>query len=162
MGTRRRGRECALQLLFQLEAGTEREAPSEPDAIKRGPVLGAMPHTAVDDALDRFFDNFDAPERVHEHCERLVRGVMSRIDDVNALITKHSEKWRIERMALVDRNVLRIAAFELLVDADTPVKVVIDEAVEIAQRYGAEGSAAFVNGLLDAMARDVRASGEPA
>jgi len=156
-GARRRGRECALQILFQLEAGLERQVPSDPDAIKVGPVLGPLADKRVSEALDFFFDNFDAPDRVHTHAEHLVRGVMNRIDDVNALVAKHSEKWRLDRIALVDRNVRRLGACELMDEPSTPINVIIDEGVEIAQRFGSEGSGAFVNGILDAIAHDVRA-----
>ena len=76
-------------------------------------------------------------------------GVAAHQEELDALIARYSEHWRLERMALVDRNLLRLATFELLYRDDIPAKVVINEAVELAKRYGTEESGAFVNGLLD-------------
>lgn len=87
------------------------------------------------------------------YAESLVRGVRGRIEELDALIKTASRNWRIERMTRVDRNVMRLAAFELL--QDVPAAVVLDEAVELAKRYGTEDSSSFVNGVLDRLAADL-------
>jgi transcription antitermination protein NusB len=79
----------------------------------------------------------------------LVEGVASHLEELDALIVRYSEHWRLERMVAVDRNLLRLAAYELLYQSGIPPKVVINEAVELAKRYGTEVSGAFVNGILD-------------
>ncbi len=107
----------------------------------------------VEEAIARFFENFDADARARERAESLVRGVLEHRARIDEVIAAHSPRWRIERMALVDRNVLRLCVHELLFDEETPPAVVIDEGVEIAKRFGAEQSAAFVNGVLDSAAR---------
>jgi N utilization substance protein B len=79
----------------------------------------------------------------------LVRGVISHLPEIDAQVAQQAEHWRLERMAAVDRNILRLALYELMFTPDTPPAVVIDEAVELAKRYGSEHSGPFVNGLLD-------------
>lgn len=114
-------------------------------------LTGASPS----DVFAEFWSGTDAGEEVRERAEALVRGVeheRQRLDSVVAAATEH---WRIERMAVVDRNVLRMAVFEMLDDPDVPRVVAIDEAIEIARKYGSEESAAFINGILDAVLRRV-------
>lgn len=82
-------------------------------------------------------------------CTRLVNGVSEKIDILDEIIARHSEKWKVERMLSVDRNVLRLAAYELLFCEDIPDKVAIDEAIELAKTYGADTSGSFVNSILD-------------
>lgn len=127
MGTRRRGRELALQMLYQYElAGTP------PDAV-----------AASWEELEQ------APAAAREFAMRLVRGVVDNLDKIDGNIAAQADNWRLDRMAAVDRNVLRLALYELLFERDTPAAVVIDEAVEIAKRFGSEKSGQFVNGVLD-------------
>ena len=83
------------------------------------------------------------------YLRELVAGVASHQEELDALIVRFSEHWRLERMTVVDRNLLRLAAYELLYQAKVPPKVVINEAVEMAKRYGSEDSGAFINGILD-------------
>ena len=135
MGVKRQARECALQILYPLDMPSKETAP------------------APDDAIARFFENFDAEPRARERCEIIVKSVLANRARIDEVIAAHSPRWRIDRMALVDRNVLRLCVHELLFDAETPAAVVIDEGVEIAKRFGAEQSAAFVNGVLDSAAR---------
>lgn len=158
MGARRRSRECALQVLYILETSPDDEGRVEPEGDVPREVRLLQPADAerAPEAMERFFENFDAPEKTRESTERLVNGVMERIADIDALITEHSPKWRLDRMARVDRNVLRVSLFELLGDESLDAKIVIDEGVEIAKRFGAGSSASFVNGVLDALARKVR------
>jgi transcription antitermination protein NusB len=148
MGVRRRGRESALQLLFQIDA-----------------IAG----TDVDDAIRLFRSCFqespDAPPGTeesrlesHRFCEELVHGVHQHLDKIDEWIRRCSQNWRIERMARVDRNILRMATFELLYETDVPKSVIIDEAIEIAKRFGSADSAAFVNGIVDRIANQIRTS----
>jgi N utilization substance protein B len=99
--------------------------------------------------------HFDLHERARAFAEEIVRGVDAHRAALDARIAAHARNWRVERMPAVDRNVLRIATWELMC-TDTPESVVIDEAVDIARDFGSERSPAFVNGVLDAIARDVR------
>ena len=115
----------------------------------------------------------DTPAQVFEHfwegqieadastrafAERLVNGVVRERPRLDRAIAEQARNWRLERMAVVDRNVLRVAVWELLFDPETPPPVVIDEAVEVARRFGSEQSASFINGVLDAI---LRAHGAP-
>ncbi len=138
MGVRRQARECALQIVFQLDTWP---SPKADDA---------------DDAVARFFENFDAPdEKAKALATTMARGVTEKRPGLDELVQKHSPRWKIARMAMVDRNILRLAAWELMTDLETDAAVVIDEAVEIAKRYGAEQSGAFVNGILDGVGREL-------
>jgi N utilization substance protein B len=138
MGIRRQARECALQIVFQLDTWP---SPKIDDA---------------DDATARFFENFDAPdEKARKLASTMARGVTEKRAWLDELLQKHSTRWKVSRMAMVDRNILRVAAWELSTDVETDAAVVIDEAVEIAKRYGAEQSGSFVNGILDGVAREL-------
>jgi N utilization substance protein B len=86
----------------------------------------------------------------------LVEGVVRRLEEVDEMIRKASLNWRIDRMATVDRNILRLATFELMEVTDTPMKVVLNEAIELSKRYGSEDSSAFVNGVLDKIGSTLR------
>ena len=136
MGVRRQARECALQILYHLDGAAE-----------------AAP--LVDDAVERFFANFDAPERARALTHEIVRGVVKHRPEVDEIISKNSPRWKLERMAMVDRNVLRLCIHELMFEPSTPARVVIDEGIEIARRFGGDQSPAFVNGVLDAAARQL-------
>ena len=141
-GGRHRGREVALQVLYAID-------------------LAAGEDSALDDPKDQIFDriaeNFAVPTPVVAFARELVAGVVDRIDELDGILGMHARNWRVSRMATVDRNVLRLAIYELR-DTDTPVAVVIDEAVDLARRFGGEPSSAFVNGVLDAVARELRAA----
>lgn len=139
---RRRGRESALQVLYQMDRGSE--------------LSDWNPESALAD----FFANFDHPERVQDFVRNLVSGVVGKRAEIDARIEATSTKWRLERMSLIDRNMLRLGAYELLYCKDTPRGVVINEAVEISRRFGAESSPAFVNGILDEVARMAAQNGE--
>ena len=135
MGRRRRAREFALQVLFQLD------------------LTGGDP----DEVLQQFWSRQAAEPDVREFAERLVHGVVDGRAQIDARIVEAAEHWRIERMGVVDRNVLRIAVYELASEDGTPPAVVIDESIEIAKRFGGAGSGGFINGVLDS----IRASGHP-
>jgi N utilization substance protein B len=135
MGARHSGREAALQMLFQLEAS------------------GAGP----DEVLALFWRSFDAdadPEG-RPYAEEVVRGVADKRDDLDKIISAASANWRLERMTRVDRNVLRLGAWELVHRLDVPAAVTLDEAVELAKSFGTEDSGAFVNGVLNRIAETV-------
>jgi N utilization substance protein B len=101
----------------------------------------------------------DAPPEARDFAVALVRGVVARLAELDAQIGVRADHWRLERMATVDRNILRLALFELRFAPDTPAAVVIDEAVEIAKRFGSERSSQFVNGVLDGLLHDAGSSG---
>lgn len=153
MGVRRKARESGLQLLYHLEAHVQsvndRENPP-------GTLKGA--EACVEHVIDVFFENFKAPEKIRSYAETLVRGVANHHDDLDEAIKSCSPNWRLERMTMVDRSVLRMAAFELAHESEVPTRVIIDEAVEIAKRYGSEKSSAFVNGVVDALATKSRSA----
>ncbi len=139
MGQRRKARESALQILYQLEF----------DDI--GPR----------DAVDSFWKKKKAPAETREYCRWLVEGIISHQDDIDEAIQSISAHWRIARMALVDRNILRLAAFELLHGISIAPAIVINEAIEIAKKYSGPESATFVNGILDALRKKIQAGAKP-
>ena len=130
MGMRRRGRELAVQALYQIEL--------RGDASVEGLVL--------------FWEHSDASVRAKEFAAALVAGVREQRQRIDELITAASEHWRFERLSPVDLNVLRVATYELLQSPATPTSVVLDEAIEIARRFGTAESPTFVNGVLDQIA----------
>jgi transcription antitermination protein NusB len=140
VGTRRQARECALQILYQLDGRDQQD--------------GAWETVRVEEATTRFFLHFEAPEKARAMAVDLVKGVAAHKAAVDEKLRKHSPRWKLERMALVDRNVLRIGAYEILFKKDVPTNVAIDEAVEVAKRFGTDTSAAFVNGVLDGVAKE--------
>jgi N utilization substance protein B len=126
MGTRREGRELALQVLYQLD------------------VTGEEP--------DLFWTHFDGREEAKAFAHELVDGVRRERERIDVLIGETTEHWRLPRLSRVDLNLLRLATFELLARPEIPTAVTINEAVEIGRRFGSEDSAAFVNGVLDHIA----------
>jgi len=136
--SRRRSRQRALQILFLWD-------------VSRQPV---------DDAMAAYFETIYSEEsRVRpqrdQFLELLVRGAIEHVEEIDRHISRHAEHWRIERMPTVDRNILRLAVHEMMA-FDTPVPVVIDEALELARRFSNEESVQFVNGVLDAVHRDLK------
>ena len=134
MGRRRQARELALQLLYQLDVR------GEPDP---GPVI------------DAFWQREPADDDVRAFADALVRGVKANQAKIDELIGRFAEHWELERMAVVDRNVLRAGIWELLWGVDVPPKVAINEALEIARRFSTEESTGFINGLLDRVRREL-------
>jgi len=139
-GPRRMAREAALQVLFAADLSS-----------------GVVDVEAVRAAFENVSAEFELPKRARERALELCLGVVHHLKDIDLAIARASEHWKIERLAAVERNVLRIAAFELLFEPTTPAEVVIDEAVEVARRFASERSPAFVNGVLDVVARNARA-----
>jgi len=124
---RRKSREFALQVLYQLDI-------TKQDVIK---------------TLAQFQDHFSGNEERDDFMERLVLGVLEHCQEIDRLIEKYSENWRLVRMNIVDRTILRMAIFELLYCEEIPPKVTLNEAIELGKRYGSEDSGSFINGILD-------------
>jgi N utilization substance protein B len=139
MGKRRKAREGALQILYQLE----------------------FDDSSVDHAIDRFWEKKKAPEETKEYSRWLVQGILSRQNEIDVAIQAISEHWRIARMAMVDRNILSLAAFELLFAESVAPAVIINEAIEIAKRFSGPEAAVFVNGILDALRKKIQAEKKP-
>lgn len=162
-GGRHRAREVALQVLYAIDLGSEPSLrPDESEAEdEEGTESGAWeerdPVGSCGRAFDRIVEHFDVPASAADFARELASAVAARRDEIDALIGLHARNWRVSRMAAVDRNVLRLAVHELQ-RTPTPVAVVIDEAVDLARRFGSDSSPAFVNGVLDAVAREVRAA----
>jgi N utilization substance protein B len=136
MRERTKARETALQALYQMDL-------SEGD---------------IDESLTSFMQGLGVGHAVKEYAELLVRGVFSRSEEVDGLIKEFSEHWTMDRMVAVDRNILRIAVYELVFCPDVPHLAIIDEAVELAKKFGTEDSGAFINGILDSVAKATRLS----
>jgi N utilization substance protein B len=144
MPSRRKSRQRALQILFQW------------DARRQASVEGINVNTAIDAYYNTLYEE-EKPGR-EPFVDQLVAGVIENLPEVDAKITRHAENWRIERMPSVDRNILRLAAYEMT-HIGTPAAVVIDEALELARRFSNEESVQFVNGVLDAIHRETAAAG---
>lgn len=105
--------------------------------------------------VEAFFTGEKVPYEVEEFARRLAFGTLAHREEIDELISSHADNWRLPRMAVVDRNILRMGVYEFLYEPETPKKVVINEAIEIAKRYGSTESAQFVNGVLDAVRRSL-------
>jgi N utilization substance protein B len=138
---RHRAREQALQMLFQWDL---RRTPLE--EILRGYYESLL---VREDSV--------GPPRPDAFAEKLFHGVVEELQEVDERIARHAEHWKIPRMPVVDRNILRVAVYEML-RTDTPPAVIIDEALELARRFAGEESVHFVNGVLDAVRRELTAA----
>jgi N utilization substance protein B len=139
MGRRTKARECAFQMIYQWGSHEGEAIGTVAEAFWR--VRTTTPETRV-------------------MAERLARGAQQRLPAIDSAIAAAATNWRLERIAAVDLSIMRIAAYELLAEPDTPSAVIIDEAVEMARRFGEADSPAFVNGVLDGVMRTVRKAGE--
>jgi N utilization substance protein B len=140
MPSRHRARERALQILFEWDARKE----------------------PVEDAIASFYgtlysEQSETKPAPDDFVELLVKGVVEHIAEIDRRLAQHAEHWRIERMPAVDRNVLRMAIYEMMA-LETPPAVAIDEAIELARRFSGEESVQFVNGVLDAAKREIESS----
>ncbi len=131
---RRRAREYALQILFQIDFKSQ--------------------EVSRNDFEDFWLDKNES-EDVRKFTEELVRGTVERLDEIDSRLKKVAENWVLKRMAAVDRNILRFAAFEILYRKDIPPAVTINEAVEIAKKFSSSEAAPFINGILDKLAKDM-------
>jgi N utilization substance protein B len=137
MGARHRAREYALQMLYQAEAS------------------GAAMH----EVQASFWGDREVPPEVRAFAERLAGGAAGARHECDELLMGSLENWRLERLAIVDRNILRLAVYEFLHEPETPPIVVIDEAIELARRFGGDDSWQFTNGILDAVRKKLEAAG---
>jgi len=112
------------------------------------------------EVFETFWSEQQASPELREFSERLVQGVIDSRDEMDLKIAECAANWRIERMAVVDRNVLRLAAYELFGAREVPSAVIIDEAIEISKKYGSEKSGSFINGILDSMRRQIATADE--
>jgi transcription antitermination protein NusB len=135
LGTRRQAREHALQVLYQID------------------MTGDPPEAA----FELHWRESGAAPGTRTFAEQLVLGTVADAALIDDLIRESSENWRVERMPIVDRNVIPLAIHELLGRKDTPAPVVLNEAIELAKKFGGEGSAEFVNGVLDAVRKTIEA-----
>ena len=129
MGARRKARELALQMLFQYD-------------------MSANPPEQV---IDTFEELQKSKPSTREFATKIFRGTIDHMAVIDEMIQNQAENWRLTRMAVVDRNIIRLGAYELLYANDAPPKVSLNEAVELAKRFGDEESSKFVNGILDAI-----------
>jgi N utilization substance protein B len=151
---RRRARELAIQMLFQSDIGrtppemiladfrpldyVNETTDSAPRSTAGQVPKGRLPEREVTELGEAL-----------EYARTLVRGTLSHLDEIDELIRKQAEHWRLERMPTVDRNILRLATYEFLYETDVPKLVILDEAIELAKEFGTEQSGRFVNGVLD-------------
>ena len=140
MRRRTQARECALKILYQME-------------ITKAPAA---------EAAANFWDHNATETPVMLFASELVMGTVQHREVIDALLTKHADNWTLERMAIIDRNVLRLGVFELLHLEQVPPKVAINEAVELAKRYGGEESGKFDNGILDTIHKAMPRPNTPA
>lgn len=132
---RRQSREYALQLLFQLD------------------FTGKKPDRAY---LDEFWKEHKEEDKGKSFAEEILQGAIEHLEDIDSAIRKAAENWVIERIAAVDRNILRCAIYELLFRSDIPSTVTINEALEIAKKYSSIEAASFINGILDKIAKGIK------
>ena len=148
---RRLGREMALQMLYQREMG----GVTTPQVLLNYNPVDLL-EALRDDPEEVLVRLSGQPEQMREallYARRLVEGATAHLEELDGMIREQAENWRLERMSAVDRNVLRLAVYELLYESDVPKLVVLDEAIELAKRFGSEQSGRFVNGLLDGLLR---------
>jgi transcription antitermination protein NusB len=167
MASRRRGREIALQILCLLDRQPDLDAErgvelyfgqlfgsdldGEEEPADKSAAAKARPAPLAKETLE-----------LRRFVEDLVFGVRDHLDELDSLLGRCSRNWRLERMSWVDRNLLRLAAFELTRSLDTPARVILNEAIELARRYSTAESPGFVNGVLDRALRETNRSDPPA
>ena len=127
MGARRKARELALQMLFQFD------------------MAGNPPETIV----ATFEDLQKSKPNTREFAVKIFRGTVDHLTEIDDMIQQQADNWRLSRMAVVDRNIIRMSIYEFMHETDTPKLVVIDEAIEIAKKFGNDKSSQFINGILD-------------
>src|SRR5713226_3876729 len=140
MGTRRKSRELALQMLFQADLGKQ-----SPDEVRKTFWRGRG----------------DVGDDVQGFAEDIFRVACDRSPDIDKMIEEHAENWRMDRMAAVDRNILRASVAELMGFPSTPRAVIINEAIEIARKFSSPESVQFINGVLDSVGKEIEAGAKP-
>ncbi|MDR3071451.1 MAG: transcription antitermination factor NusB [Endomicrobium sp.] len=127
MSSRRQARECSLQMLYEVDNC----------------------NIPVDVVYASFNDSLPKAEVYKQFATSLLRGVCDNKEVIDSIIKQYAKNWDLERMAVIDRNIMRIAIYEIMATPNTPVNVIIDEAVEISKKYSTEDSSKFINGILD-------------
>ncbi|MFZ5775864.1 MAG: transcription antitermination factor NusB [Thermodesulfobacteriota bacterium] len=138
MGLRHKSREIALTALYQAE-------------MSGNPVLEGFPLLC---------DTFEVNQKAVPYARELVEGIAGRWEELNGRIGERAQNWRLSRMSVLDRNIIRIAAYEMLFRDDVPPRVAIDEAIELAKRFCTDDSPSFINGILDAILKSLPAGGQ--
>ncbi|MEO8382651.1 MAG: transcription antitermination factor NusB [Acidobacteriota bacterium] len=138
MGARRKARELALQMLFQFD----------------------MSGNPTDQIIDTFEELQKSKPNTREFATRIFRGTIDHLEQLDEMIQAQAENWRLSRMAGVDRNIIRMSVYEFLHEDDTPKLVIIDEAIEIAKKYGTDKSPQFINGILDGILKRYNLGGD--
>ena len=133
MGNRRKARELSLNALFQGEM-------TATSAVENFPLL---------------CENFEINKKAIPYGRELVWGITDKWEEINAKIAESAVNWRVSRMSVLDRNIIRLAAYEMMFKEEVPPRVAIDEAIELAKRYCAEDSPGFINGILDAILKNI-------
>jgi len=129
MGSRRRSRELAVQALFYMDMSENRS----------------------EELIKLFADHFIVSKKSPPFFEEIVRGVMNMMSEIDLIIKRFSNKWKLNRMSCVDRNIIRLAVYEILYCDDVPATVSINEAIDIGKKFGTEDSGSFINGILDSI-----------
>jgi N utilization substance protein B len=137
MGARRKARELALQMLFQHD----------------------MSGNGADQIISTFEDLQKSKANTREFAEKIFRGTVAHISEIDDMIQNQAENWRLSRMAAVDRNIIRMSIYEFMHENDTPKLVIIDEAIEIAKKFGTQKSSQFINGILDGILKRYNLAG---
>ena len=150
VGKRRRSREMAIQMLYQVELG-EATLPQIFLHFRLADYGHKVTGTNVHGEKKRQEDEI---QRAFKHAKKLVKGTVDHQEEINSLIKTQAAHWRMERMPAVDRNILRLAVYEMLHESEVPKHVVLDEAIELAKKFGSERSSRFVNGLLDGLLKN--------
>jgi len=112
-------------------------------------------HDSIDQIVSNFFEGLEETAAVADFARQLVIRTVEHVEKIDSLIQRHAEHWRLDRMATVDRNLLRLATQEFLFDSETPKTVVINEAIEIARRFSSQESPQFINGILDSIKKEL-------
>ena len=147
MRKRTRSREFALQILYQMDMSDAGITDAFDDFWKDKSDL------ALNDPEKDAIESEKKDPEVRQYAEKIVKGVLDHLEKIDPIVERYAENWSMMRMAYVDRNILRLSVFEILFCNDIPVKVAINEAVELAKRYGESDSSKFVNGILDRIAK---------
>lgn len=147
MGKRRTAREMAIQMLYQSEMGESTAAQV---------LAGFDPADYLEGGREGYAARKKKVEEAVQYARDLVEGTLGHRREIDELIRLQADNWRLERMPAVDRNILRLAVYELLYEEGTPHLVVVDEAIELAKKFGSENSGRFINGLLDGLLKSGR------
>ncbi len=151
MSTRHRAREIALQILYRYDVSAQAGG------------MDAPRDTKLIEDLNGHFEHFQTPENIRSFTAELVSGTLRDRAALDEMLEKHAANWRVSRMGLIDRNLLRMATYEMLHFPDIPATVTIDEAIELSKQFGTQESPSFINGILDAIKteRETRLKSSP-